>query len=427
MASTEGHHGRGEASRQPETPQNPGKYDKIGETYRRACICGRSDCPATVRRWQTVAEHDETYAPFVGYQYFPKVSDKNTSKTVLDRDHRRLCFEHLSVSDPSGNKAFIANHHFRLELLYRTQNKKSGNDKWVIDQLISKEQHSLLKVTGTKELYEKGRDINKYAYCVPSYNWNEMIGDLDTLLAVKERATFQTPSTNAVTPSGPSSSAKRNRLTPEEQTIAQLARRMESTPEAMAHEHRKLQIEFDKTTVEFNKVKEENKQLKGELNRTKATLQLALLDQEKLQKDGISRAKLISDEWHASHDFASRYLFGVGQNWSQYKVKIVACFFDEGVTEVAGGSGPLTPFEKVMMLTMKVKRNFDDQTIALIFGYSRQYVGQILTEWAPKLGKAGAFLTGLDVNFVYDYMSAEDCEKHGVPHYTTRHEYSDKE
>jgi hypothetical protein len=43
-------------------------------------------------------------------------------------------------------------------------------------------------------------------------------------------------------------------------------------------------------------------------------------------------------------------------------------FHDFGVHKVEGGSGPLTSFEKVMMVSMKVNGNFEDTTIGIIFG-----------------------------------------------------------
>jgi len=77
------------------------------------------------------------------------------------------------------------------------------------------------------------------------------------------------------------------------------------------------------------------------------------------------------------------------------------------------------------MITMKEKQNFDDTTIALIFGCSKQHVGHIINEWAPALGFVGAALTDLDIDLAHDYMSFADCQRLGVPHFTTRHDFSD--
>jgi len=89
--------------------------------------------------------------------------------------------------------------------------------------------------------------------------------------------------------------------------------------------------------------------------------------------------------------------------------------------EVEGGSGPLTNFEKVMMVSMKVKRNFEDTTLGMIFGYTKQYVGQVIDEWAPHFGFVGKALTDFDMNLAHDYVSFAECQSCGILHYKTRH------
>jgi len=64
----------------PQTPKDKDKYNKIGETQRRTCICGKNQCADTMRRWLVVSQHDKTYAPFVRYQYLPKDETKTLGK-----------------------------------------------------------------------------------------------------------------------------------------------------------------------------------------------------------------------------------------------------------------------------------------------------------------------------------------------------------
>jgi len=177
--------------------------------------------------------------------------------------------------------------------------------------------------------------------------------------------------------------------------------------------------------LELSKVKEENKSQRGQLSQKEVQLEVALQHQQMLQNAGISRANLMSNDWHKRNKFASRYLLGIGSDWNEYQLLVMALFFDYGVEQVNGGSGTFTPFEKVMMTTMKVKQNFDVTTIALIFGCSIRHVGRIINEWAPALRFVCAVLTDLDIDLAHDYMSFADCERLVVPHFRTRHNSSD--
>jgi hypothetical protein len=406
----------------PQPSVTPDKYKKVGDVHARTCICGREDCLDKVRRWHAVSQHDKQHACFVGYQYLPPTETKrDTERTKINKEHRRMCFEHIGVKDlDSRQKSYIANHHFRRELLQHDANRKA-NDKWVIEKIIPKSKHPFLKVIGKKELYNNGGDASKYAFCVPSYNWNEMLSDLSREESVKVRATNPVPLVSSVTPSAVSASGKRSRPTPKEQNRVQLERKMRTMPEQLAIEHQQMQEQLESLRLENMNLKEENKQLKVELSRKEVALQVALKHNELLQQSGLSRSNIISSEWHKNNKYASRYLFGLGQNWDEYTEYILAFFHDFGVREVEGGSGPFTNFEKVMMVSMKVKRNFEDTTIGMIFGCTKQRVGQVIDEWAPHFGFVGDALTDLDMNLAHDYVSFAECQSRGIPHYKTRH------
>ena len=65
---------------------------------------------------------------------------------------------------------------------------------------------------------------------------------------------------------------------------------------------------------------------------------------------------------------------------------------------------------------MRARRNYDVTTLHIIIG-NKGCVSRYLDEWMPRLGKVGSYLSILDMDLTADFMTSEECEKEGIPHY----------
>jgi hypothetical protein len=93
-------------------------------------------------------------------------------------------------------------------------------------------------------------------------------------------------------------------------------------------------------------------------------------------------------------------------------------FFPHIKFEFGSGSAKLTEFEQVLVFLLKIHRNYEDETVRLIFlrqGHS--FIADILKKWAPQFSELGLCMSILDLDFTMDYVSRERAEANGLPHY----------
>jgi hypothetical protein len=106
----------------------------------------------------------------------------------------------------------------------------------------------------------------------------------------------------------------------------------------------------------------------------------------------------MSDNWHILNPGAASHLFGgCYDNWDDFKDMITYVFFN-GEIKVTGGVGPITEFEKVMMVCIRAHQAYEYDTIGLIFGCNRRpRIGEHVHEYDNRLGEIGLMLGILDV------------------------------
>jgi len=212
------------------------------------------------------------------------------------------------------------------------------------------------------------------------------------------------------------------RRSPEDREVVAVYNQMIDNPGKMSIEYCRLKQSLDVLMVEQSHRSKENTNLRADIDRLKKELDI----QQKIElSEGLNRHSITSDAWHKENPEASHYLFGLG-TFDQFKCYICEVFFPD-VEFAFRSSGNLTEFEQLQLVLMKVHRDYEDNTVKIIFqrtGHS--FVADIMKKWMPKLKRLGLYMSILDLDYTMDYVSEEDAREHQLPHYNIEGSPRDK-
>ena len=118
---------------------------------------------------------------------------------------------------------------------------------------------------------------------------------------------------------------------------------------------------------------------------------------------GFSRQNIIDPEWYLMHPQAWQYFVGFGPSQAEGFLIIDAIFPD--TTKTGGGescSDSLTELEGCILTRMRMRKRIGLDHLVLMFGRTRQRMGQIVDKWAARWGAAGFDLS--DLNMTKEFL-----------------------
>jgi hypothetical protein len=79
-------------------------------------------------------------------------------------------------------------------------------------------------------------------------------------------------------------------------------------------------------------------------------------------------------------------------------------------------TGPLTEFEQLLITCMRMQCGYEHQTLAFIVNKSKRCIQVMFDKWLPIMGRMGRFLSILDIDMNFDFLSKQDAIKNNLPH-----------
>jgi hypothetical protein len=189
------------------------------------------------------------------------------------------------------------------------------------------------------------------------------------------------------------------------QTIAMQADMMDTRCREWNKERAELNREIGRQQRELEGLKamhaaeddEGNREvLQKEVDKVKMTKEL-------LERGGLSRLNLTSDQWHGLNPGAAKLLFGF-KDWHETRMYCWAFWPEMDQRPVDDTSCHITEFEKCLITKMRFRRRFEEGFLALIWGRNNRSINNYTHTWAPKWGRAGRALSVLDID--EGYLSA---------------------
>lgn len=115
---------------------------------------------------------------------------------------------------------------------------------------------------------------------------------------------------------------------------------------------------------------------------------------------GLSRMTITSSEWHANNPRAAKHLFGF-DSWHETRHYIWAFWPNLDQRPVRSASSDITEFEKCLIARIRIRRRYEEGSLALIWGRSRTSINRYIGEWAPQWGLMGRVLSELSIDEKY--------------------------
>ena len=123
----------------------------------------------------------------------------------------------------------------------------------------------------------------------------------------------------------------------------------------------------------------------------------------------ISRPSLCNPEFYLTHRDAANFYFGFC-SWSETLAYIEALFaVVPTTTSTPNVNTPLTSLEELLLSRMFMKRGFELELLAHIWGKSKQLIGRVLKRRVADWGEAGQDLSDLDLTLSYGNEERPAC------------------
>ena len=413
----------------PDMNEKAAARRKVSGIVLRPCICRRATCVPVVKEWIRLKDDRRC-----GYLRLPAYSTKDTDRGAFVRDLHRVFTDHAlpkvyvpasirhvtpfseknenrqedQNTTPNSTKSkqylYVAFHHFDPRVLSPGNKGPPTEVTPTVAKALGLHDSDRIKYGPQKEQF----------YCSPNYSWNA-----GTLIDLKVAGGIVPVDggSSYVLPCRPLPAAMQTpvappRRDPEDRRHDANVRRAAQCPEPFVCEYEELERALIITRNLLKTKEAENEDLQTRLNKKADELTKAIADQKKYQA-GLSRANILSDEWHEKNDGAAMHLFGL--TWNDFKIIMTEGIFPD-VKLDQSADGPISDFEKIMMACMRSRRAYTEDTLGFIFGVRQQRVNEALALWLPKLGMAGLYGTILDADFSHNYLSEEACTRHGIEH-----------
>jgi len=383
-------------------------FKKFGGYRVQKCICKHSECYEIWKSWVMLKDTHRC-----GYYLIPKHSKFPTEHGKTKNDHRNAIYFHLfgprnyAPDCENESKKYVAFHHFPIAFLCK-DNKgplECINSTTAIDHGLG--DHDQIRSKDSKE---------RHYFPVPSHPWACVKRNLIDTQAMLQRLspieipspTFKVQSAALITPDA--------RTTPEEKKRCALLRNIQHDPEGIASHIERIEKELTQTREQLKIMKACATSKESEINKLSETLGLLKIETSTKKEglSGLSRSSLTSDLWHSQHPNAASFLFGF-VTWNDTKIFLTDGLFPN--MEPRGAiTGPLTDFEQVLITCMRMRRAYEHQTLAFISDKSERRIQVVLDRWLAILGRMGRFLSILDVDMNFDFISKEYAIKNDLPH-----------
>ena len=187
----------------------------------------------------------------------------------------------------------------------------------------------------------------------------------------------------------------------------------------------KLQEELDRTDQMLRQANVRAHLLAAQLEEKKQKLEVSIQLQKELELcGGLTRFTATSLEWHKKNSTGSdprktfaHHLWGLG-SFQHMTVYVTEVFFPKVDAKVGKRpSDPFTDFEKILICVMRIRRNYDQETLTKYWGkQSHTTLTDVFQKWMPELSRVGNYMSILDLDLNIDYLSAEDARRLGVDH-----------
>lgn len=82
----------------------------------------------------------------------------------------------------------------------------------------------------------------------------------------------------------------------------------------------------------------------------------------------------------------------------------------------------MSEFEEVLSVLMVWHVPMKQELVAFIFDVDQSTISCKVTKWGLKLQRMGRMGSNLDLDLTFDFMSADNCVKFGIEHYSTANE-----
>lgn len=128
-----------------------------------------------------------------------------------------------------------------------------------------------------------------------------------------------------------------------------------------------------------------------------------------LNRGGLCRENITSDDWHDKHPEQANHLFGF-RNWKETKAYVWSMFPEimksrevpKGVEKaIHQQDNDVSEFEKCLLAKMRIHRGYPEKTLGAMYNRSEAAISRYLSEWVPQWGEAGEHLSILDITEEY--------------------------
>ena len=333
---------------------------------RRACACMLERC-SEIRKRMTV--HDSRYETLAILPPFSKLSTPNAELTNFIR-RRWLCRLGRRDIGTDVKDVRVGLWHFHPLAVAKSMTSTVAFSKLVFDPeeaiTMSIDKADLIRL---KDCEYKNKYIN-----TPMMSMTQMLEECSKLDDAKERLMGLASSASGLSSSFSSSS------------FSALASSRNMPPVRALADKFSVEDLQSTTMAEISALKREVEELKRE--------------KEELERlwaatpSGLTRANIVSDEFHAMNPRAAKHLFGF-ESWAETKAIVWAIWDD--VNQNVTGKGHITKFEKILITKMRMRRSYDTESLAYIFDRVPSRITEYIQEWAPLWGQAGRDLSLLHI------------------------------
>lgn len=374
--------------------------------------------------WRYAEIGDKEMCTYLRLPGHPQKSDTPNGKHIVQ--FRENVFHHLfgqgsnDIKDGMKSKVtLVAYHHFDKRMHpYLAESTGPKLDRFRIPYQLGKEcgltDRDRCKV-GRSKVDTNNPDAGRTFFASPTIRPG---ASLDAVERAEIEHELRKAAANPQPTAAPALPQQTGRKTPREREIERFARDAESNPLAAAINQCDQAEEIERLREALKQSEKKSAEYKAKLEE-KISVECDGLTQRLIHSGGLNRWALLSDSYHEKKPWVAKFLFS--RPWNQHKARGRACFgdwvpdFDCNVT-LEGDDPPITPFEKYCMACMIVWQGFLYPTVAAIYNRTDSSVSRYMAEWMPLLGKAGSYMSELDLNMNHNYLPIDVCKANGVPY-----------
>ena len=391
----------------PKKKARKSDYQSYGGFRRRHCICQHgSEC---TEAWKAFIDVKDTRR--CGHYYV-----KTSTSRAASVKEREVIYAHLfpkiklKPPDPKGHDEYVACHHFDPLIL---QDNNGGPLKEVNAEkagLVGLQRSDLQP--GKTSVY----------FAAPNYSHHCWKRDAASARAALVPGVLRSQEACLNSEDEESVSVDRTfvRPSPFHRACEWVKRWVLSNPEEASMEIVKLREQLEVTQQSLNISSRHTTQLKNKLELKEAQLKAALEREQEMKKEGgVSRNNFTNEAWHKDHPKMAHHWWGLGK-YSHARTYITEVFFPNVKPTFGSGREPCTEYEEVLVCLMRMHRNYESQSLCAMWGRkSPSWASAIFQKWMPRLGRVGLYMSILDLDFTVDYISREEADRLGLPHYLT--------